>query len=194
MTYNPRFPGQYYDQETNLHYNYFRTYDPSIGRYIESDPIGLKGGINTYTYVLQNPNKYVDPVGLFRVSNRTGQDRSNELGTVVCSGDIFDPFRPEMFISKEDCRYECAYQHEEKHIEDIKKRDPYICRGMKPGLRIDPEPGGVQGKWAEIRGYQKEFACLEASLEKCPKNECNIEWVLRQILVREALRYLGEQI
>jgi RHS repeat-associated protein len=59
-----RFPGQYFDRETNLAYNYFRDYSPETGRYVESDPIGLDGGFNTYAYVDADPLSYLDYLGL----------------------------------------------------------------------------------------------------------------------------------
>ncbi len=64
IIYNQRFPGQYQDTETNLYYNFYRDYDPSTGRYLQSDPIGLDGGINLYGYVGGNPLNWVDAFGL----------------------------------------------------------------------------------------------------------------------------------
>jgi len=52
ITNNLRFPGQYYDTEMELNYNYYRYYDPSNGRYLRADPIGFKGGLNLFQYAL----------------------------------------------------------------------------------------------------------------------------------------------
>lgn len=65
LTFPIRHVGQYYDAEVNLFYNYFRDYDPITGRYVESDPIGLDGGLNTYGYVEGNPFHLTDSTWLF---------------------------------------------------------------------------------------------------------------------------------
>lgn len=62
-------PGQYFDEETGLAYNYFRDYDPVTGRYVESDPIGLDGGLNPYLYAEGNPLAYFDPYGLWAIGD-----------------------------------------------------------------------------------------------------------------------------
>jgi len=60
---NLRFPGQLEDEETGTRFNYFRDYDPNSGRYVQSDPVGLESGVNTYTYSLASPHRFIDPKG-----------------------------------------------------------------------------------------------------------------------------------
>jgi RHS repeat-associated protein len=88
MVLNLRFPGQYYDAESGLHYNYFRNYDPDSGRYIQADRIGLGGGLNLYAYALGNPLTFMDNLGLepicvdnFKIDE--GMTRSRETETYI---------------------------------------------------------------------------------------------------------------
>ncbi len=77
------FPGQYHDSETWLHYNYFKDYEPGIGRFVQSDPIGGSKGLNAYSYVGGNPMSWIDPDGLNPAAGALG---GTELGTLVFPG------------------------------------------------------------------------------------------------------------
>jgi RHS repeat-associated protein len=77
--YTPlRFPGQYYDPETGLHYNYFRHYDPETARYVSPDPLGLAPAPNPATYV-HNPHTWTDSLG---------------LAPEICRGTVWDDIKP----------------------------------------------------------------------------------------------------
>jgi RHS repeat-associated protein len=71
LEFNLRYPGQYFDSATGWHYNYFRDYEPGTGRYVQSDPIGLGGGVSTYGYGGGAPLDFFDRWGLF---NMTAQE------------------------------------------------------------------------------------------------------------------------
>ncbi len=106
---NPlRFPGQYQDDETGLHYNWYRYYDNSIGRYVTSDPIGLDGGVNTYGYVYGNPLKYFDPYGLYGTAScEYYREACKEGGGYACVAQYICPIFPE---GEEDDWWQCVRQ------------------------------------------------------------------------------------
>ncbi|MGC9659560.1 type IV secretion protein Rhs [Acinetobacter pittii] len=81
---NLRFQGQYYDLETELHYNRYRYYEPHSARYVSKDPIGLSGGINTSAYV-SDPTQWIDPRGL--ASNSIGS-----YGSVKSASDTYEKY------------------------------------------------------------------------------------------------------
>jgi len=82
FAYNLRFPGQYFDAETGTNYNWMRDFDPRLGRYIESDSVGLLGGLNTYAYVKGQPLTLIDPYGLWGFFGQAGGQAGGHAGAM----------------------------------------------------------------------------------------------------------------
>jgi RHS repeat-associated protein len=76
---NLRFPGQWYQSESGLHQNWMRDYDPTTGRYLQADPLGLVDGASVYGYALGNPGRWVDPFGLFKDTYTPPHQRRNAM-------------------------------------------------------------------------------------------------------------------
>jgi RHS repeat-associated protein len=168
-----RFPGQYFDQETELHQNWNREYDPEEGRYIEADPTGLSAGLNLFVYVSARSTLWTDPTGLEAYS------------TIQCDGkgklEVVN-------IDKNRCTTECTKAHEESHIQDWYTRyGPDFCRGKSKGYRPTVGAESAFLKMSECNAYRTNLSCLlkrkreDCTCEKDPYLLDDIAFVSKQI-------------
>jgi RHS repeat-associated protein len=167
---NLRFPGQYFDAETGLNYNYYRDYNPTIGRYVQADPIGLQAGPNVFIYAVDNPNRFVDLTGLksccpkdekstieARITavnnqinniNSTGQAKPGIVyGTTYCMP--WGPGTPQINQSLSPCIKNCVKAHENVHVQQCKNSwIDYTFKMTEAEL--------------EKPAYQAELTCLKS--------------------------------
>ena len=153
---NLRFPGQYLDTESGLHYNYFRDYDPATGRYVESDPVGLRAGPSTFGYVSARPMYFVDTLGLGeardKAHNEAIRDRSKQTGAKDSMGSVFDPWAPNdlWLCSKMRCCRPNEWTYCHKSVPSSHSADD-VC------YEISFMPHGVSGRWVRERGGGKDM-------------------------------------
>jgi RHS repeat-associated protein len=134
VIYNLRYPGQLYDAESQLHYNYFRDYDPVTGRYIESDPIGIDGGLNTYLYANASPLRFIDPSG-------KGILGGLACATIAAAGNIGD------IKGISDALKKANETFDEIHRLELEKE---TCKDDKRKIDIDEEIQKLRQKAREI--------------------------------------------
>ncbi|MEJ7746429.1 MAG: RHS repeat-associated core domain-containing protein [Luteimonas sp.] len=181
FVFNMRFSGQRYDAASGLNYNYFRDYEAATGRYVESDPVGLGGGPNTYAYANGMPTGAYDSKGLAAVRLPPyGPGQQLPYGTIYCDDGVVAPFvnwnRWPSYDQK--CIGDCILAHEQSHARDATRSNPGVCRywGWVPFIH----PRGIVGfnrperLASEFGAYAVELRCLAAKLarEKCTSDMC----------------------
>lgn len=157
FAYNPRFAGQYYDVESGLHYNHHRDYDPATGRYVESDPIGLKGGLNTYSYVGGAPQLRVDPSGL--AVSLTDYDGSSNTNCCVDGVMTICMDNPKNGDLKCSIVRDSMEVHERSHQAEFQARAPTICAGVR-GKRTIGYTTWEEWKLSELTAFNVQLDYL----------------------------------
>ncbi|MFC5740234.1 RHS repeat domain-containing protein [Dyella tabacisoli] len=185
--FNLRFPGQYHDAESGLKSNRYRYFESARGGYSQSDPVGLGGGLNTYTYGYANPlglrhsmstYAYVDdnPLVAFDPDGKAKVlDPDTPVGgssTIVCDGlgGISVYMSPQITFDEMACWGDCTRAHEMVHRQQFLKANPTICANQPAFMRMG-ERNKIQADADEIAAYKVQMECLEAKLRAI--NDCD---------------------
>lgn len=167
---NLRFPGQYFDTETSLHYNWWRYYSNKIGRYYEVDPLSVtKSDTNTYLYAMNNPITLSDPEGRLSASFSPFAIRSTAFAKTVCDG--CDGFKW-IWLQKPPCAENCFVLHEESHIDWFHKNRPEACK--KRCDLCDPITLPGDHDKTECIAYQVSLSCLLKERVRARTHECKL--------------------
>ncbi|MDC8012030.1 RHS repeat-associated core domain-containing protein [Tahibacter soli] len=137
-----RYPGQFFDAETRLNYNYFRDYEAAVGRYIESDPIGIFGGINTYAYAMAAPHGMIDPWGLAGcVVNFIGYP------IAIPGTQTHIPLAHAGVLAYDETTGRTRYYEYGRYNDDFGN----VRRGNVPNLEIDPDGNVTDASWERLK-------------------------------------------
>jgi RHS repeat-associated protein len=171
FTFNLRFPGQYFDSETGLNYNYFRDYEPGTGRYVESDPIGLGSGLNSYTYVDSNSLFFRDSQGTKPEPYGMLPSNGWPYSTIMCDGHggIIPYIWPGYTAKQLECYGDCLRLHEESHAGDYEQAAPGICANKPRGLLLH-DPSWYATDKSEIKAYGASIRCLKEKIDAIQRN------------------------
>ncbi|WP_043051557.1 RHS repeat-associated core domain-containing protein, partial [Pseudomonas fluorescens] len=136
---NPlRFQGQYFDQESGLHYNRHRYYNPDIGRYLTPDPVKLAGGVNGYRYA-PNPTGWIDPLGLNTCPDENGCKPSASVQNPTASVNHGGPALPQLPRSQRQARIdELAEANAYRRLKEIEQAFPRAHFLEKHGAQTTP--------------------------------------------------------
>ncbi|MCC4606025.1 RHS repeat protein [Xanthomonas campestris pv. parthenii] len=178
-----RFPGQRFDAASGLNQNYLRDgYEAATGRYTQTDPIGLKGGISVYGYAQQTPLNAIDPSGLAAFLTPIPPANQRPAGSIYCVDGVIKPYFNYDLWPKEfqECKdvSDCLMAHEMSHVADANRSNPGLCRRgplqwmgigttpMSVTFPSTPYPGSNYSELdaSEFRAHTVELNCLMSKL------------------------------